>query len=298
MRPIGPSPRARAWCTTVDDPQLGSIELTGLLREEPGGRDLLVFVHGIGGSASARYAQEVARVAREMGLSCLRLNLRGCDRRAPDYYHAGLSSDLTAALADRELARFERLYLLGYSMGGHLGLRWAVSGPDPRLRAVAAICSPLDLVSAAAMIDRPGAWPYRLYVLRNLIDIYRAVASQREVPVPLVEANRFTHLRQWDDQVVAPRWGFDGADDYYAQASVAPHLERLAVPSLLVAVEDDPLVPGSVLRPALARRYPLLEARWAECGGHVGFPRGLNLGEAGPTGIEGQAIAWLLRHGR
>lgn len=295
VRPVGPEPPPTPWSHLVEDPLLGAVRLTGLLREEPGSEDVLVVAHGIGGCASAKYAIAMARAAHRAGMSCLRVNLRGCDRQGSDYYHAGLSSDLGAAIASPELARYRRVLLVGYSMGGHLALHYSTGPGDPRLAGVAAICSPLDLALAASRIDAPSKWAYRRFVLRNLIDIYRAVAARREVPVPIAVAERFTMLRQWDEQVVSPRWSFRGADDYYASASVAPRLGDLRVPALLVATERDPIIPGEVLRPAIARHARTLEVRWADRGGHVGFPSTLDLGEKGPRGLEGQVLAWLLR---
>lgn len=297
LRTPAGAPEPRAWSTVTADPQIGPVTLTGLLREEPDAESLLLFVHGIGGSASARYGFAVARAASQAGLSCLRINLRGCDRRGGDYYHAGLSADLGVALSSPELARYRRVYLLGFSIGGHVTLHGATKGRDPRVRAVAAVCSPLDLARAARTIDSPSRWPYRRYVLRNLVEIYTAVAATRPVPVPPEAAARFTHLRQYDEQIVAPRWGFAGADDYYARAAVAPELKNLDVPALMVAAENDPMVPAEAVRPAAEAAGGKLEVRWVGNGGHVGFPGDLDLGIEAPLGIEGQTIGWLRQAG-
>ena len=285
----------RPWSTEIPDAHCGRVRLSGLFSEEPGSDDLLLFVHGIGGSASVRYAEAVARAAHLAGISCLRLNLRGCDRESNDYYHAGLSSDLGAALASPELAPYRRVVILGYSMGGHLALHHAAHGPDPRLAAVVAVSAPVDLVAAGKAIDEPARWPYRRYVLSNLKTVYAAVAKRRPVPVPLEEARAFTRLRQWDDRVVAPRWGFEDAGDYHRRASVASHLGRVEVPCLLVAAEADPLIPQpAMIPPESASRS--VELRLLARGGHVGFPPRLDLGCPGPLGLEAQVIAWLRQH--
>ena len=82
---------------------------------------------------------------------------------------------------------------------------------------------------------------------------------------------------------------------YHSSQSVAPLLGELAVPSLLVAAEHDPLVPAAVLRPALAAPAPALEVRWMRRGGHVGFPSRFSLAEESPPGLEPQVVSWLLR---
>jgi hypothetical protein len=299
-----PAPTARRWSMTVEDARYGGVELTGLLREEPGARELLVVLHGIGGCAEAVYARRAAEVAASAGLSCLRLNQRGSDRSGNDYYHAGLTADLHHALGSPELAGYEAVYLLGYSLGGHIVLRYASGAPpassgtpgcgvDPRLQAVAAICPPLDLALSNRAIDSPRLWPYRRFVLANLFEIYRAVAARREVPVPVAEAAKIRTLFEWDDRLIAPRWGFADAPDYYRRASVAPYLAAIERPALVVASENDPMVPEHTLRPVLEATGAALEVAWVDRGGHVTFPANLELGVAAPPGLDQQVLGWL-----
>jgi len=318
FQPLPPAPPSRPWETTVHDPEIGPVRLTGRFTEHPGARSAVVLLHGISGNADSRYARLGAASALAAGMSCLRFNMRGSDRLGEDYYHAGLTADLPAALDSRELAACERVHLLGYSLGGHVALRFAAecgAGRHPRaaarLGAVAAVCSPLDLKAGQLAIDRPVAALYRRYAFRGLKEIFAAVAERRPVPLPAAEARRIVRLWDWDERVVAPRWGFAGADDYYARASVAPLLPRLAVPALLVAAADDPMVPASVLRPVLAAvTAPALTVRWLAGAGHLGFPPGLSLdgrrsgrkrarvGEAGwseaeEADLDAQIVAWL-----
>ena len=75
---------------------------------------------------------------------------------------AGLTADLEAAIRSPALEGYEHILLLGYSLGGHIALRYACSRPNERVRAVAAICSPLDLDRGARHLDerhmRHGPW--------------------------------------------------------------------------------------------------------------------------------------------
>jgi predicted alpha/beta-fold hydrolase len=287
------APESRPWETTVLDPVIGELPVTGLLREVPGSEDLLVVIHGLGGGIGSHYMLRAASAAEAAGISCLRLNLRGCDRRSGDFYHAGLTADLHAALASGELSSYRRLYALGYSLGGHVALRLATEEADPRLAAAAAVCSPLDLALSQREIDAPSRWVYRRYLLASLNDLYAAVAARRPVPLPVEEAARLRTLREWDDRIVAPRHGFTGADDYYARASVAPRLGQLRVPALLLNSETDPMVPAHAVRATLRGRVSGLEVRWLSAGGHVAFPRGLDAGLGNGTGVDLQVIDWL-----
>jgi hypothetical protein len=310
LLPLAPPP-SRRWETWVEDPLTGRVRLTGRLAEGEGGDgrgDLVVVVHGLGGSCDSHAAVRAAQAARSAGLATLRVNLRGSDREGDDFCHAALTSDLHAALASPELARYRRLYLLGWSLGGHIVLRLATEAADPRLAAVAAVCAPLDLAGSVDAIDRPALWAYRRSILKGLNQIYAACAARRPGLLPAREAARIARLRDWDDQVVAPRHGFAGAADYYARASVGPLLPRLRRPALLVAAERDPMVPAATLRPSLAglQRGLPLEVRWLRDGGHCGFPNNIQVGlndgvaagggaDSPERGLERQVIEWLRR---
>lgn len=284
------------WSAAVPDERWGSVTLSGRLQHRGGG-DLVVLVHGLGGCADGYYMLAAAAACRQLGVSCLRLSLRGADLGGEDFYHAGLTADLAAALASRAIAAYSSVYLLGFSLGGHVALRYATEGPDHRLRAVAGVCSPLELAPAQRSIDDPRGWPYRLYLLRRLRRIYQAVAARRQLPTPLAEVLAARTIRQWDERTVAPRFGFAGADDYYQRASVGPRLRRLAVPALLVASPEDPMVPAAAVDPAARRAGGVLDLRWL-VGGHVAFPASLDLGVAEvPAGLHTQTVGWLLRQG-
>jgi uncharacterized protein len=243
------------------------------------------------------YVSSVVPAAAALGLACLRLNLRGADGSGEDFYHAALTADLHAALASPPLAGFTDIYVLGYSLGGHLTLCFAAEPRDTRVRAVAAVCSPIDLARSAWAIDQPGRAPYRHYVLRKLKDCYSRVAQRRPLPTPVESVLAVRSIRQWDACAVVPRYGFASTDDYYAHASVAPRLRDLGVPALLVNTEHDPMIPAATVRPALVGAAPRLDVRWLRAGGHVGFPYDVDLGEKAPRGLEPQILHWLTHVG-
>ncbi|WP_437290336.1 alpha/beta fold hydrolase [Sorangium sp. So ce406] len=292
-------PPTSPFSVHVDETPAGPVRLLGRIRHREGARAILVIVHGLGGTAESYYVVSAAAQAERAGLASLRVNLRGAGGDGAGIYHAGLFSDLHAAVASPELARYERVLLVGYSIGGHLALRYAASGShDPRLRAVAAICPPLDLARSVAAIDRPERWLYRQHVLSGLKEMYSAVASRRDVPLPLREALAIRTIREWDLRIMTRWFGYQSPEAYYASESAAPRLRDLGVPSLLVAAEADPMVPLDTVRPVLEAHplSPLLDVQWLQLGGHVGFPGTLSLGFGAAPGLESQVIHWLERH--
>lgn len=289
------APPSRHFRTTLEDPVRGTVRITGRMGPEPHHGSLLVVVHGLGGSSQSFYALLAARAAARAGMGCLRVNLRGADRGGDDIYHAGLSDDLRAVLASAELRGVERIHLLGYSLGGHLVLRYASEdGFDPRVRSIATVCAPIDLAAGVEEIDRPKGKVYRMHVLGGLRSIYEAAAARGPMPSSIDEARRIRTIREWDARIVAPRFGFASPDDYYAKASVAPRLHRVDVPALVVVAEQDPMVFAHTVKPSLDRASHLRSV-YTKRGGHVGFPHDLDLGLGLEGSVEEQIVAWLRR---
>jgi len=211
-------PDWRHWETSLDDGVVGTLQLSGRLSRGAASDTIVVIVHGLGGSATSYYARQAAVAAAEAGIDSLRLNLRGADRGGADYYHAGLTEDLAAAIRSEALEGYESILLLAYSLGGNMVLRYLAGEPDPRVRAAAALCSPIDLKRSARAIDQPRGVFYRRHVLSALKEIYRNVAEHRQVPLPVEEAARIDTIELWDERIIAPRHGFAGAEDYWAVA--------------------------------------------------------------------------------
>jgi len=93
---------------------------------------------------------------------------------------------------------------------------------------------------------------------------------------------------------VVPRFGFASSRDYYLRAGVAPSIHQLAIPSLVVASLNDPLIPPHTLL-AAASASPALTMRWMKKGGHLYFPAETDLGFGGRLGLEHQVVSWLSR---
>jgi predicted alpha/beta-fold hydrolase len=161
------------------------------------------------------------------------------------------------------------------------------------VRAAAAICPPLDLNRATKAFDHPSLSPYRRHIFRGLDRAYAAAAARGRVHVPPAVVGRARSCRERDSLTVVTRFGFCSADDYYERESVAPRLRSLRIPSRVIASRHDPLVPVETLTPAIACASPSLHFEWVEAGGHVYFPKSLDLGQPGLLGLEPQVIRWL-----
>jgi uncharacterized protein len=253
----------------------------------------VVVVHGLGGHADSAYMIDAAAAVERRGHSCLRLCLRGAAGSGEDIYHAGLTDDLEAALGHPDFSRYQHLLVIGYSLGGHVALRCAVDGADDRLRAVCAVCPPLDLAAVQAWLDAPRRKIYREYILRELRAMYAEVARRGRAPTPLDRVRQVRTLREWDALTVVARFGFDDVDHYYRSMSVGPCLDDLSVPALLVVARHDPMIPAHSIEAALPSSPTDLQLCWADTGGHVFFPAAVELGLGGRGGLLSQALEWL-----
>lgn len=289
-------PGSRRIRAAFHDPLRGEIGITGRLSPDPKSDELLVVVHGLGGSVASGYMGRSVAAARRVGIASLRMNMRGADRSGDDIYHGGLGEDIGRLLASPELASYRRIYLLGYSLGGHLVLSYAAGAMDPRVRSVASVCPPLDFEAGAVEFDKPSGAFYRRHLLVGLREVHAAAHRRKPLHVGVEETAHIRRLRDWDATVVAPRFGFRSAEHYYAHVSVGPRLGDIVAPTLLIVTEHDPLVRYSTLLPSLAARGTIDVVR-SRFGGHVGFPPDIDLG-IGPRGaIEDQLVRWLRERG-
>jgi predicted alpha/beta-fold hydrolase len=288
LRPM-PAPLGEPFEVTFTDARVGEVTLTGLLHRAHADAPLVVIVHGLGGSIGSPYMGRLARLAQAAGASTLLLNLRGADRRGDDIYHAGLVDDLSAALASAQLCDVRGIAVLGCSMGGHMVLRWALAPTDDRVRAVAALCSPLDLSQGCVDIDAPARAMYRDHVLTGLKQIYAMAHARGRVTTALERVLSVRTLRAWDELAVVPRFGFASVEHYWHETQMAPHLARLALPTRIVVARNDPMV----LMRTSARYFERLPHHVQVLpveGGHMGFPPA--------SSAERELVRWLVEKAR
>ena len=236
----------------------------------------MVCLHGLEGSADAGYIQSLAQAALTRGIGVHRLNLRTCggtESLCQTMYHSGLTQD-TFVVLQRILQRFgQPLFLAGFSLGGNVALKLAGEYDcSELLSGVCSISAPIDLAACVRAIDRPGNI---LYARRFLDRLKRRVYRKSRLHPDLYRADELPGVKSiwgFDDRFTAPLFGFGTAANYYATQSAGNYLSDIRIPGLLIAAQDDPLVPFSIYEdePALrSNRYLQLIA--PERGGHVGF---------------------------
>ncbi len=280
------------WSTNVADPKWGEVPIAGKFSDADSDTAVLI-LHGLGGNADGIYMRQAAAAAGAKGWASLRMGMRGSDGSGVDLYHGGLTADLRAALDSEELKRFETVYLVGHSLGGHMALKAASEGLPEQVKGIVAIGSPLDLGRGSKVLDEPQRKVYREYVLRELRESYEDIAAKKRHITPVERIRLVRSIREYDALTVVPRFGFDDVEDYYRNASVAGQLSRIEVPSLLIASNFDPMIPRAVVEPVIKGDTGNFEVHWVNDGGHVYFPPYLKLGYSDQPGVAAQAMGWL-----
>ncbi|MCA8973500.1 MAG: alpha/beta fold hydrolase [Planctomycetes bacterium] len=289
-----PAPTPTTVRFVAADAIYGEVSLSGELRHREGAEDVVLLVHGLGGSCRSAYVRRAAYEFAGAGFATFALDLRGAERRGEAIYNVALHDDLAAACSAPAMRRYRRIFVLGFSMGGHVGIHFAAAVTDPRVRAVAASCAPLDLGATQRHIDTPHRAGYRHYVLAGLKAIYAAVAARRAVPTPEPQVRRCRTFHEWDRLVIAPQFGFDSPESFYAARSARTVLPRLRVPVRLVLAASDPVIPPALALPWWSQAAAgMLEVHVAGRGGHLHFGSDLDLGVHGPRGLVPQlAASW------
>jgi len=243
--------------------------------DQPRSRPLAVLIHGLSGSEDSIHVRATARHLLQRGYPVARLNLRGAGPSVATcrgVYHAAATADLAELLdvLPGDLTR-DGVVAVGYSLGGNLLLRMlGEAGARAPLLAAAAVSAPIDVAATSAQFHRPRNRLYMRWLLgelkREAFAHGRALTGRERAVIEEVST-----IYDLDDRFVAPRHGFSGVDDYYAQASSLPLLPRIAVPTLVIHALDDPWIAPQAYRAfdwSTARSlHPLITRR----GGHVGF---------------------------
>jgi uncharacterized protein len=302
-RHFGPAPQWRRERWIAPDGDFIDVDHASHAAHEQAPR--LVLFHGLEGSSASQYAVAFADFAAERGLAYAVPHFRGCSgeiNRAPRAYHSGDFEEIDWILRRFATAEPQRpLIAVGVSLGGNALLRWAGESGDAAagvVKAVAAVCSPLDLAAGGHAIGRGlNRQIYTRMFLRSMKP--KALGKLAQHPGLFnAEALRAARdLHAFDDIFTAPLHGFRDAEDYWARASAKPHLARIRVPALAVNALNDPFVPAHSL--PQPREVGACVTLWQPAhGGHVGFAASLGAwGLPGHVRTMPEAVGhWLLAH--
>jgi predicted alpha/beta-fold hydrolase len=259
----------------------------------------VVGLHGLEASSRAHYMRGLADKAFASGFNVVLLNQRNCggtEHLSKGLYHSGLTHDARTLI--RQLIDVDRLpaiAVVGYSLGGNLTLKLAGDygdAPPRELVAVCAVSPTMDLALCVRALEQRANVIYQWNFVRNLKNRMRRKAALFPELYDLKALANVWSVRSFDEAYTAPHHGFRDADDYYFRASSLRVIDKVRVPALIIASDNDPFVPAEQFRRPEVIGNPHVTVAITRDGGHCAF-----VAEA-PEGYDGywaeqRAIAFI-----
>lgn len=266
--------RRTEWTTPDDD--IVAIDWV----DGPANAPLVVMFHGLEGGSDSHYSRALMSDVAAQGWRGVVPHFRGCGglpNRKPRAYHSGDTPEIDWMLKRmQEVAGGQPLFVTGISLGGNALLKWlGEQGDQARaiVRAASAVCAPIDLREGGMALERGFSRIYGHYFLVSMRP--KALGMLHRFPklFSAEAVRRARTLRDFDDAVTAPMFGFVDAEEYWRRSSAKPLLNAIRTPTLLINARNDPFQPGDTL-PGPAELSASIEAEFTAGGGHVGYVAG------------------------
>jgi uncharacterized protein len=269
MRRVSLIPYTRERIATPDDDFL---DLDWLQNDS---ENLVIISHGLEGNSTRPYIKGMAKALHEKGYDVLAWNFRGCSgeiNRQLRFYHSGATDDLDTVVTHvLEKKRYKRLFLVGFSLGGNLTLKYLGERNVPEIIQKAVVFSvPMDLKTSCEKISRPQNRIYSNRFLKSLKGKILMKARYRD-ELDTTRLSRIRTLMEFDDCYTAPLHNFRDANDYYQQCSAVRFVNDIGIPTLIINTLNDPFLSPECFPAALLDDHPQVRLEILSRGGHVGF---------------------------
>lgn len=261
---------------------------------QPGGssRGTVVLIHGWEGTADSSYLLSSASRLHADGWGVVRLHLRDhgpSHHLNRELFHSNRLPEVVGAIA-RIAVMFpdQPLCLGGFSLGGNFALRVAARAPEAGipLARVMAVCPVLDPASTLDAME--SAWLYERYFMAKWRRSLEIKARAFPDLYDFDHLRRFRGLRDMTAYFVRDFSEYPDLQSYLAgYAIVGEALAKLAVPALLIAAGDDPVIPARDLAHLAMPAH--LQVVATRRGGHCGFLPTL----AGSSWADEQMARWF-----
>ena len=239
---------------------------------------LVILTHGLEGDSNRQYMRGMARMFTQQHYDVLAWNCRSCSgemNRAFRLYNHGEIGDLGEVIGHAlRTKQYEDVVLVGFSMGGNITLKYlgvhGKSAPDVIKKGIA-ISSPVDLGASALLLDQPENRFYRDRFRKKLTRKISHKAAHFPDRLDMSKLQQVKRWRDFDEFFSAPVNAYRDADDFYQQASAVNFMPNIAVPTLLLNAQNDPLLSPECSPAWLAESHPNVFLETPRTGGHVGF---------------------------
>ena len=243
---------------------------------ENGSRKIVILCHGLEGSSDSKYIQATAKLLSLNGYSVAAMNYRFCSgeiNRQLVTYHSGKTDDLHTVI-NFVLPNYDSVYLVGFSLGGNLILKYNGDGLfslSPKIKANVAISVPVDLKGSSISLKRCENVLYRWRFIRTLSKKMYLKHQQFPNELDVAPLKKVKTLTDFDDFFTSKINDFKDAEDYYLKASSKQFIPNITKPTLLINALDDPFLSESCFPISEAEENAKFYLMTPSNGGHVGF---------------------------
>ncbi len=257
------------------------------------GSRCVIISHGLEGNSGRPYVKGMARAFFNNGIDVAAWNFRGCSgevNRQLRFYHSGATDDLKA-IVDHVGKSYSEVFLVGFSLGGNLTLKYlGENSVHTAIKKAVAFSVPIDLHASCIEISKPGNWIYSRRFLKALkAKIISKAAVRTDLRIDGLNAVRT--LLEFDDKFTGPLHGFAGAIDYYTKSSSIHFIDKIKIPTLIVNALNDPFLSSNCFPRDDFRNHQWVKFEFPKNGGHVGFAQ---FGQKGLYWSEMKALSFIL----
>jgi len=187
------------------------------------------------------------------------------------FYHSGATDDLDLVVRHAQRNGYTEIYLIGFSLGGNLTLKYlGERNSSSEITKAVVFSTPLDLHTSCLKISKPGNVIYSARFIKSLKN--KVIQKSKLIPgLDLKGIERIDTLISFDDRYTAPLHGFDSALDYYNKCSSINFIESITLPTLIVNAQNDPFLSELCYPVSKVKNHPWVKFENPRYGGHVGF---------------------------
>lgn len=233
---------------------------------------IMLVLHGLEGSVNSSYMQMTIDHLLENNYQVAVMHFRSCSFRmnkSHKTYNAGDISDLTEVIEFIYKKHQKPINLLGFSLGANVILRYLeVNNLDLKVNKAVAVSVPYDLSKS---VDKLSNFYHRQFLktLKKKV-LFKAIKQKVLNKIDLNYLRSIDNLRQFDDYITAPTYGFLNAEEYYLSSSIRKDLKQIKHQTLIIHALDDPFIPDFTV-PKFHELSDSTKMILTEKGGHVGF---------------------------
>jgi len=243
------------------------------------GSDTLVLaLHGLEGSSQSKYIISVLNYLNLQNIDGAVLNFRGCsgeDNNKPYSYHSGKTDDVDLAITYfLSQNKYRNIFLLGYSMGGNVALKYMGTSKNmpTEIKGAIAISVPCDLKGSAVALESLPNILYQNMFMKTLKE--KSLLKLNKFPEANLNKEAIVNtktFKDFDNVVTAPLFGFKNAEDYWEKNSSKQFISEIYKPTLLINALDDSFLSESCFPFTETQNHKKVYFETPKSGGHVGF---------------------------